>query len=111
MLFVACTQSQQKTMTANDDSREARGVAQSAALWTEQDGSQEEFEQFVKDYQCQTDSERVALFESLSRIFEQVYQSADMLTVELLRPTQLTNASEPQTPDWIMSGYSPLAHF
>ena len=111
MLFIACTQSQQKTMTANDDSREARGVAQSAALWTEQDGSQEEFEQLVKDYQCHTDSERVALFESLSRIFEQVYQSADMLTVELLRPTQLTNASEPQTPDWIMSGYSPLAHF
>ena len=34
-----------------------------------------------------------------------------MLTVELLRPTQLTNASEPQMPDWIMSGYSPLAHF
>jgi hypothetical protein len=28
-----------------------------------------------------------------------------------LRPTQLTNAAEPQIPDWIMSGYSPSAHF
>lgn len=87
------------------------GVQQAAALWTEQDGSQQDFDQLVDQYLCQTDSERIVLFESLSRIFEQVYQSADMLTVELLRPTQLTNAAEPQAPDWIMSGYSPLAHF
>ena len=87
------------------------GVLQAAALWTEQDGSQADFDQLVADYYCQTDSERVALFESLSTIFENVYQSADMLTVELLRPTQLTNANDPQSPDWIMSGYSPLAHF
>ena len=88
-----------------------RGVEQAAALWTAQDGSQQEFEQLVNDYYCTTDSARQALYESLSRIFENVYQSADMLTVELLRPTQLTNAAEPQSPDWIMSGYSPLAHF
>ena len=89
----------------------SRGAQQVAALWTAEDGTQAEMMQFIKDYECQTDSERVALFESLSRIFENMYQSADMLTVELLRPTQLTNAAEPQTPDWIMSGYSPLAHF
>lgn len=87
------------------------GVRQAAALWTEKDGTQEEFEQLVKDYYCETDSARLALFVSLSRAFEQVYQSADMLTVELLRPTQLTNAADPQIPDWILSGYSPLAHF
>ncbi len=88
-----------------------RSVQQAAALWTAQDGSQADFDQLVADYYCQTDSERLALYESLSRILENVYQSGDMLTVELLRPTQLTNASEPETPDWIMSGYSPLAHF
>ena len=88
-----------------------RGVQQAAALWTAQDGSQADFDQLVANYYCQTDSERLALYESLSRILENVYQSGDMLTVELLRPTQLTNASEPETPDWIMSGYSPLAHF
>ena len=88
-----------------------RGVQQAAALWTAQDGSQADFDQLVADYYCQTDSERLALYESLSRILENVYQLGDMLTVELLRPTQLTNASEPQAPDWIMSGYSPLAHF
>ena len=79
-----------------------RGVEQARALWTEQDGSEAEFEQLVADYYCQTDSERLALFESLSRILENVYQSGDMLTVELLRPTQLTNAPEPEAPDWIM---------
>ena len=88
-----------------------RGVSQAAALWTADDGSEEEFSAFVRENYCATPSERVALFESLSRILENCYQSADMLTVDLLKPTQLTNAGEPQLPDWIMSAYSPLAHF
>ena len=88
-----------------------RGAEQVQALWTPQDGSDQDFLTFVQENTCATDSERVALFESLSRVLENCYQSADMLTVELLRPTQLTDASEPLTPDWIMSGYSPMAHF
>ena len=88
-----------------------RGVSQAAALWTAEDGSEEEFSAFVRENYCATPAERVALFESLSRILENCYQSADMLTVDLLKPTQLTNAGEPQLPDWIMSAYSPLAHF
>jgi len=98
-------------MYEDDGSRKSRGIRQAYALWTEEDGSVAEFEEFVAANYCETDSDRLALFESLSRALEQIYQSADMLTVELLRPTQLTNASEPQTPDWILSGYSPLAHF
>ena len=93
------------------DKYQLRGVQQAAALWTDQDGTQDDFEQLVKEYYCEKDSERLALYQSLSRIFEQVYQSADLLAVELLRPTQLTDAGEPQSTDWIMSGYSPLAHF
>lgn len=88
-----------------------RGVAQAWALWTEQDGTQEEFAALVEEHKCQNDSERWVLFESLSRIMERCSESADLLTVELLKPTQLTNDAEPQTPDWIMSGYNPLAHF
>ena len=105
-LLASCSRNNLTTME-----NQARGIAQAAALWTAEDGTQQDFEQLVQNYYCQTDSERIVLFESLSRIFENVYQSADMLSVELLRPTQLTNASEPQAPDWIMSGYSPLAHF
>ena len=89
----------------------SRGAQQVAVLWTPADGSEAEMMQFIADNECQTDSERLVLFESLSRILERMYESADLLTVELLKPTQLTNGAEPQTPDWIMSGYSPLAHF
>ena len=103
--LTACTAKKTETMEY------PRGEQQVRALWTPADGTQEELEQFIADHTCKTDSERVALFESLSRAFENLFQSADMLTVELLRPTQLTNAAEPQTPDWILSGYSPLAHF
>lgn len=107
LLFVSCA----KKSSMETRHYQSRGVEQAAALWTEQDGTQEEFDAFVEEHLCKTDSERVALYKSLSRILESCYQSADMLTVELLRPTQLTNASEPLEPDWIMSGYSPLAHF
>ena len=109
-LLCACTHTNQQTMN-NPCSDQPLGVSQAQALWTPEDGTNEEFAQLVNDQLCTTDSEKVALFESLSRIFENCFQSADLLTVELLRPTQLTNASEPLTPDWIMSGYSQLAHF
>ncbi len=104
-MMLSCTSQTDHSMNLS------RGAQQVAALWTAEDGSQDELAQFIADNECKTDSERLALFESLSRILENVYQSADLLTVELLRPTQLTNACEPQNPDWIMSGYSPLAHF
>ena len=107
MILASCSQ---KSPVSTDKSAPL-GVQQAAALWTEEDGSQADFDQLVADYYCTSDSERLALFESMSRILENVYQSADMLTMDLLKPTQLTNAAEPQTPDWIMSGYSPLAHF
>ena len=106
-MLAACSS---KTSMKSDKSAPL-GVQQAAALWTAEDGSQAEFDQLVADYYCTTDSARQALFESLSRIFEKMFESADMLTVELLRPTQLTNTSEPESADWIMSGYSPLAHF
>lgn len=110
LLCVACSK-QNPTMLTEGLEFQSRGIDQAAALWVDADGTAEDFRAFVRENYCQTDSERLVLFESLSRILENCYQSADLLTVELLRPTQLTNASEPATPDWIMSAYSPLAHF
>ena len=92
------------------DERMERGVKQAAALWTDEDGSAEEFRAFVNTHYAKTEEERTALFESLSRIMERLNESADMLTVELLKPTQLTNAGEPTDIDWIMSGYDAKAH-
>ena len=94
-----------------DAERLSRGISQAAALWTAEDGSEDEFCTLVRENICATDADRQARFCSLSRILENCFQSADLLTVDLLKPTQLTNAGEPQLPDWIMSGYSPLAHF
>ena len=64
VLFGACTQKQ----SFMNDNNTPKGVAQARALWTEADGSQDEFEQLVADYLCQTDSERFALYESLRRL-------------------------------------------
>ena len=94
-----------------DSARVARGVAQAAALWQVQDGTAEEFKAFAVAQVAANDMERAALMEQLSRIWERCYESADMLSVELLKPTQLTNAATPGEPDWIMSAYSPMAHF
>ncbi len=105
---------QQELQQANPDinaARVERGISQAAALWTAEDGSEENFRTLVREHFCTTDSERVALFESLSRILENCYQSADMLTVDLLKPTQLTDSGEPTAADYIMSAYSPMAHF
>ncbi len=105
---------QQELQQANPDinaARIERGISQAAALWTAEDGSDEDFRTLVREHFCTTDSERVALFESLSRILENCYQSADMLTVDLLKPTQLTDSGEPTAADYIMSAYSPMAHF
>ena len=92
------------------DARMERGVKQAAALWREEDGSAEDFRAFVESNYARTEEERTALFESLSRIMEKLNESADMLTVELLKPTQLTNAGEPTEIDWIISGYDTRAH-
>ena len=105
---------QQELQQANPDinaARIERGISQAAALWTAEDGSDEDFRTLVREHFCTTDSERVALFESLSRILENCYQSADMLTVDLLKPTQLTDSGDPTAADYIMSAYSPMAHF
>ena len=109
--MMSCNKDGGKVYSLKDATLQERGIAQARSLWTKGDGSEAEFQAFVEEHLCKTPEERKALFESLSRILEKCYESADLLTVELLKPTQLTNADEPQTPDWIMSAYSPLAHF
>ena len=112
--WIGCTTSdKQQTLYEGivfSDARMERGVKQAAALWTEQDGSAADFREFVEHNYARTEEERNTLFESLSRMMEKMNESADMLKVELLKPTQLMNAGEPTDIDWIMSGYDPSAH-
>ena len=94
----------------NYSERTERGIRQAAVLWRAEDGSEDDFKAFVLENTATTVEQRDSLFESLSRIMERLNESADMLTVELLKPTQLTNAGEPTHIDWIMSGYNANAH-
>ena len=97
--WIGCTTSdKQQTLYEGivfSDARMERGVKQAAALWTEQDGSAADFREFVEHNYARTEEERNTLFESLSRMMEKMNESADMLKVELLKPTQLINAGEP----------------
>lgn len=88
-----------------------RGARQVAALWQEADGTANDFIQLVRTYYVADHEDRQQLFERLSFILEQCGQSADVLNNTLQEPTVLIGKGEPIAIDWIVSGYSPMAHF
>ena len=100
----------QSQYPAADADRLERGVRQAGALWRAEDGTDADFQAFALDHFAGNDADRDALFLSLSRIMENLNESYDLLTVNLLKPTQLTTEGEPTEADWIMSGFSPSAH-
>ena len=88
-----------------------RGVRQVAALWQQTDGTEADFVELVTTHYAATAEERKVLFDRLSYILEQCGQSADLLNNTLQEPTTLVGKGEPCVVDWIISGYSPIAHF
>lgn len=88
-----------------------RGVRQVAALWQQTDGTEADFVELVTTHYAATAEERKVLFDRLSYILEQCGQSADLLNNTLQEPTTLVGKGEPSVVDWIISGYSPIAHF
>ena len=88
-----------------------RGVRQLAALWLEADGHEEEFVDLVATQYIADAEGKKLLFDRLSYILEQCAQSADMLNNTLQEPSVLLGKGEPTMVDWIISGYSPMAHF
>ena len=88
-----------------------RGVRQVATLWQQNDGSEADFIELVSNHFAATDEDKKNLYDRLSYILEQCGQSADLLNNTLQEPTTLVGKGEPTTIDWIISGYSPMAHF
>ena len=88
-----------------------RGVEQVATLWQENDGSEADFQDLVSRSYAGTCEEKQMLYNRLAYIIEQCNQSADMLNNTLQEPTTLVGKDEPTSVDWIISGYSPMAHF
>ena len=89
----------------------ARGVEQVAALWNESDGSETDFKTLVSGSYAGSAKEREVLYQRLAHIIEQCSQSADMLNNTLQEPTTLMGKGEPNSVDWLISGYSPMSHF
>lgn len=100
----------QEKFPDSDNDRLLRGVAQAGALWRAEDGSEQDFTDFALEHFAGTDQDRNALFRSLSRLMENLNESYDLLTVNILKPTQLMGPDEPTEADWIMSGFNPAAH-
>ena len=127
-LLMACQQPSQSTMIQEESIKQAlttltqthpnadlslaeRGVRQVAALWQEADGTEADFVELVTTHYAATEEDKKVLYDRLSHILEQCGQSADLLNNTLQEPTTLVGKGEPSTVDWIISGYSPMAHF
>jgi len=87
-----------------------KGVRQCAALWTEADGSKQEFEEFVKQNIARDEQSKKRLFDKLSLAFEQLGGAYNQLTIDLQKPTVL-DGPQPEEIDYILGSYSPSAHF
>lgn len=88
-----------------------RGVEQVAALWHESDGTETDFLTLVSNSYAGNSADRQLLYNRLTHIIELCGQSADILNNTLQEPTTLLGKGEPTQVDWIISGYSPMAHF
>ena len=86
-----------------------RGVEQVAALWTPQDGTQEEFVEFVTREYMGTPEARHELFDKLSTAYEVLLGANNQVLVELGLPTMLAGP-EPTSIDYVMSAFNPFSH-
>ncbi|MBR3292314.1 MAG: hypothetical protein IKI66_09080 [Bacteroidales bacterium] len=87
-----------------------RGIDQCAALWRPEDGTQADFEAFVRQWLATTPEARHALFDKLSRTLELFNIQQNQLTIELGRPTVL-DEGEPGEIDFLLASYDAGAHF
>ena len=94
-----------------DSAMLARGAKQVAALWRESDGTEMDYQTLIASSYAATDVEKEQLYNRMAFILEQCRQSADMLNNTLQEPTTLLGKGDPTQIDWIISGYSPMAHF
>lgn len=93
-----------------DRERMERGVSQAASLWTETDGTQEEFVAFCVEHFAGTDQARSILFDRLSLGFETLFGYLNQMNIDLMKPLHLDQGEIHQV-DVLFGSYSPSAHF
>lgn len=99
-----------KSKTALPSMLVERGVEQAAALWTAEDGSKQEFDQFCQKYFCKTLDEKTALFYRICDNFEVILGHNNRVSIELQRPEQVVGY-ESTAVDQLFSAYDGMAHF
>lgn len=106
LFMVSCHTSQSPIHV---DETQSRGIRQAAALWTEEDGTQEDFDAMVEQYLVEDPAAREALYHKLSNMLETLIGAGNLVTVELTKPVILTG-DELTDVDYLISEYSPTAH-
>ncbi|MBO4645228.1 MAG: hypothetical protein J5642_01800 [Bacteroidales bacterium] len=87
-----------------------RGVTQAAALWTEADGTAEEFTAFCVENTCKNAADRELLFSRLCDNFEAILGHNNRVTIELSLPVHVSGY--PSLPiDELFAAYDGLSHF
>lgn len=99
-----------RSMTSLPDAIVERGISQAAALWTAQDGTQQEFEQFCKEYYCKNLEEKTTLYYRICDNFEAILGHSNRVSIELQRPEQLVGYASTNV-DQMFSAYDGTAHF
>jgi hypothetical protein len=86
-----------------------RGVAQAAALWRVQDGTEEEFAGLVRDHFISDEGQLEVLYSRLERSFEILNGHFHKMDVKLKEPLHLEGPS-PEPVDLLLGAYNPSAH-
>lgn len=92
------------------DDRISRGVEQVAALWTDADGTPEEFKAFCEENFVADPGERARMAAQLEKNFESLWGCFNKMNVDLNLPIHV-DGPEPTPLDELFGAYSPSAHF
>ena len=93
-----------------EKSRTVNGVGQCAALWTKQDGTIREFEDFCQKFYLSDTTRRRELFNRLASNWESLFGHFNMISLDLKRGMHL-DIGPMLDVDEIFGGYEPGAHF
>lgn len=87
-----------------------RGVEQSAALWTTEDGDADGFHDFCVRNVCKNSEEKQLLFHRLCRDFELIIGHSNRVSIDLRKPLDVEGYTVSPV-DSIFAAYDGLAHF
>ena len=87
-----------------------RSVPQAAALWTSQDGTPEEFQQFCLDHFVADSASLAAMAQQLQANLESLWGCFNKISVDLKLPLHVVGP-EPTALDEMFGGFDPSAHF